>query len=67
MATIAQTTGTVATSAGKGLYEALTIGAGWLYDKLVNNVIPYSAEQLPKLMFVIRGKPNKNECKHYSS
>ena len=60
LATIASTTGAVATSTGKNLYEALCIGAGWLYDKLINTVIPYTAEQLPKLIFVVKGKPAQN-------
>lgn len=59
LAAMAGTTGTIASSAGKGIYEALSTGAGWIYDKLVNTFIPYTAEQLPKLIFVIKGSKEK--------
>ena len=49
-------TGTVANQAGKGLYEAIKIGAAWVYDKLTNNVIPYAVENVPKLIFVVKNE-----------
>lgn len=40
---MASVTGQAATTAGKGIYAAFTTGAQWVYDKFVNNVIPYTA------------------------
>jgi cellobiose phosphorylase len=35
-------TGDAATYAGKGIYNALSTGATWIYDKVVHTVIPYT-------------------------
>lgn len=40
---MAEVTGQAATTAGKGIYAALKTGALWAYDKLINNIIPYTA------------------------
>lgn len=37
-------TGEAAIYAGKGIYTALANGATWVYDKFVNNVIPYTTQ-----------------------
>lgn len=57
LATVAAKTGSIATVAGKGIYNYLTLGAGWLYDKFMNTVVPYTTEQLPKIVFIIKGRP----------
>lgn len=50
----AQLTGKAASVAGKGIYTALTTGANWIYDKVINTVIPYTSTEVPKLFFVIK-------------
>lgn len=60
-------TGTVANQAGKGLYEALKIGATWIYDKLTNNVIPYAVENVPKLIFVVKNEGTQNKYRQSDS
>lgn len=56
---MATVTGEVATVAGKGIYSALTTGAIWVYDKVMNTVIPYTKEELPKLFFIIKNGQKK--------
>lgn len=50
----AATTAEVAAKAGSTTYEALKNGFLWVYDKFVNNVIPYAVENLPKIIFVTK-------------
>lgn len=65
---MAQATGQAATTAGKGIYAAFSTGAQWMYNKFVNNVIPYTVEELPKLFFIIKnGKKNENIMKSSDS
>jgi hypothetical protein len=40
------------TEAAEGIYNALSNGASWLYGQLINRVIPYTREELPKWFFV---------------
>ena len=40
----AAVTGEAAIYAGKGIYTALATGANWVYDKFVNNVVPYTTQ-----------------------
>lgn len=37
-----------------GLYGYAKAGAEWLYGAVTNTVYPYAAEQLPKLLFVVK-------------
>ena len=55
---MAESTGGIAQKVGQGVYNALWSGAGWAYDKFVNSFLPYSAEQIPKLLFVVTQKIN---------
>lgn len=62
----AAVTGEAAIYAGKNIYSALSTGANWVYDKFVNKALPYATQELPKLLFIIRGA-KKNEAKVVSS
>lgn len=50
----ATTTAEVAARAGTTTYEAIKNGFLWVYSKLVNNVIPYAVENLPKIIFITK-------------
>lgn len=56
---MAESTGGIASKVGQGIYNALCTGAGWAYDKFINSVIPYTKEQIPKMLFVVTKKENK--------
>ena len=56
----AATTAEIAAKAGTTTYEALKIGFLWVYNRFVNNVIPYAVENLPKIIFVTK-KEEKGE------
>ena len=58
---MAESTGGIATKIGQGVFNALWTGAGWAYDKFINTVIPYTAEQIPKMLFVVTKQENKEE------
>lgn len=56
MNTIAKTTGNFAYEAGSKAYEYIKQGFWWFYDQMTNNVIPYTKQELPKLIFIISNK-----------
>jgi hypothetical protein len=56
---MAKSTGTIANQVGQGLYAALSTGVSWAYDKFVNTFIPYTKEQIPKLIFVVTKRINE--------
>lgn len=54
MYTFAANTAEIATRAGSNTIEALKNGIIWVYNKFVNNVIPYAIENLPSILFIIK-------------
>lgn len=50
---MAVATGEAMTLSGNVALKYLKDGIWWAYDKITNKVIPYTSEQLPKLMFII--------------
>lgn len=48
------TTAQLAAKAGTNTYEAIKNGFLWVYNKLVNTVVPYAVENLPKIIFVTK-------------
>jgi hypothetical protein len=59
----AATTAEIAARAGSTTYETLKMGFIWVYNKFVNNVIPYAVETLPKLIFVTKKEENIDRLK----
>jgi hypothetical protein len=45
-----------ATKASTTTYETLKAGVLWVYNKFVDEVIPFAVDNLPKVMFVTKGK-----------
>ena len=50
----AATTAELATQAGSTTFQAVKTGLIWVYNKFVNNVVPYAVENLPKVLFVMK-------------
>lgn len=46
----------LAKQAGTMTYEALKTGFLWVYNKFVDDVIPYAVENLPKIVFIPKKK-----------
>ena len=44
----------LATQAGSTTFQAVKTGLIWVYNKFVNNVVPYAVENLPKVLFVMK-------------
>lgn len=57
---MASVTTEAATQAGLGIYNALSMGANWVYDKFINQVVPYTRQEIPKLFLVLTKGPQKN-------
>ena len=58
---MATATGTMASNAGEGVFNVMKNGLWWCYDQMVNTVIPFTSQQLPKILFVVTKKREKKQ------